>query len=587
MAIQPDTELRLIKCPLTMDNKNQFTFATKQAQETYFKSLPYLEIEESYYQRKDNVIMFPAHIDEIIEYNYCMYKNNNYSNKWFYAFIINMEYKNDGTTMITIGTDVWQTWQFDITFNASFVEREHVAVIDDTYNKNLEPENLEMGEPIIREINNLSWFEPAYIIAYSRNPYEDGISDTNILNNYEYNGIPSGIYYYACGINNFPLKLKQINDLGLGQNIITCFSVPIVAINDFTGYTHWSGNNNEKAKWDYSVLHAGNFGDWLSDYTAPYKTLGFSNPTYETTSDYNYGFEGYIPKNKKLYHYPFCYLGINPPNGAQKIIKYEDLVLNTQNNSELRFMCEINPNPTALIVPYKYKGSKDVLGNSINAPSEAVAITGYPSISYITDYYNSWLAQNSGIINVQMRQEQYNYENNVAIDQARSGIGAIGKLASSISNQDVGGAMTGGSDYAINQKMIEMQHQNHGEYVNMMLAQQEKQAMLPNSANLGSSNATMLGYDQFTIATYVEYRIKKEFAEKIDKYFSVYGYATKTLKVPNLNNRSNWNYVKTVGANILGNIPSLDLQRIKDMFDSGVTLWHTTSHYLDYTQTNS
>lgn len=64
-------------------------------------------------------------------YNYVMYQNSNYSDKWFYAFIVNMRYENDSTTYITIATDVWQTWQFDLTFKPSFVEREMINVSED------------------------------------------------------------------------------------------------------------------------------------------------------------------------------------------------------------------------------------------------------------------------------------------------------------------------------------------------------------------------------------------------------------------------------------------------------------------------
>lgn len=60
-----------------------------------------------------------------------MYRNTSYKDKWFYAFITSMEYKNDGLTYIYIATDVWQTWQFDIIFKHSFVEREMINVSDD------------------------------------------------------------------------------------------------------------------------------------------------------------------------------------------------------------------------------------------------------------------------------------------------------------------------------------------------------------------------------------------------------------------------------------------------------------------------
>lgn len=131
MAIQPNTNLRLLKLPFLIDNKNQLTFSNLEAQTSYFLGLPYLEIDNIQYQRKDSIIRYPAHIDSIIEYNYCMYQNENYGEKYFYAFITDMRYVNDGLTEISIQTDVWQTWQFDITFKQSFVEREMISVSDD------------------------------------------------------------------------------------------------------------------------------------------------------------------------------------------------------------------------------------------------------------------------------------------------------------------------------------------------------------------------------------------------------------------------------------------------------------------------
>ena len=131
MAITPNTNIRLLKSPLTLSNKHQLTFSDKNAQETYFLSLPYVEDDDASYQRKDNVIRFNSHIDDIINYNYCMYRNNNYTNKWFYAFITGMRYINDNLTEVSIVTDVFQTWQFDLIFKESFVEREIVSTDDD------------------------------------------------------------------------------------------------------------------------------------------------------------------------------------------------------------------------------------------------------------------------------------------------------------------------------------------------------------------------------------------------------------------------------------------------------------------------
>ena len=114
MNITPDTNIRLLKCPLQLDNKNQITFSNATSQYNYFNSLPYLEVEASYYQRKDSSIYYPDIFDNLVEYNYCMYQNSNYSNKWYYAFITDMEYISDSCTRIEIETDVFQTWQHDL-----------------------------------------------------------------------------------------------------------------------------------------------------------------------------------------------------------------------------------------------------------------------------------------------------------------------------------------------------------------------------------------------------------------------------------------------------------------------------------------
>ena len=83
MAVTPDTEIRLIKSNLDLDENNQINFASASAQYTYFNSLTHLTIQSANYQRKDNYIRYPAHIDSIIQYNYCgnMYQTNIVNNK--------------------------------------------------------------------------------------------------------------------------------------------------------------------------------------------------------------------------------------------------------------------------------------------------------------------------------------------------------------------------------------------------------------------------------------------------------------------------------------------------------------------------
>lgn len=131
MVISPQTEIRLVKVPLTLDNKNQITFNNLQSQLDYFLNLPYLTLDDATYLRKEGVLRFDKSFDTCINYNYVMYKNSSYSNKWFFAFITGMEYRANEVTYIKIETDVFQTWQFEMVFKPSFVERDMLYVEDD------------------------------------------------------------------------------------------------------------------------------------------------------------------------------------------------------------------------------------------------------------------------------------------------------------------------------------------------------------------------------------------------------------------------------------------------------------------------
>lgn len=187
MVITPNTEIRLLDVPLTLDNKNQLTFNNSFQQYNYFNNLVREILDGSSYQRKDNIIRYPDHIDNIITCNYVMYQNENYSNKWFYAFITNMRYVNDGMTEISIETDVFQTWQFDLIYKQSFIEREMIDVNEDIPGSNLLPESLETGEYKVGGTAEIDDLEPWYIVAYAK---DDDFG-------FKYNGIYSGIKYYA------------------------------------------------------------------------------------------------------------------------------------------------------------------------------------------------------------------------------------------------------------------------------------------------------------------------------------------------------------------------------------------------------
>lgn len=555
MAIQPDTDIRLIKSPLTLSNKHQITFANNQAQANYFLLLPYVEDQNASYQRKDNVIRFNSHIDNIIMYNYCMYKNDNYSNKWFYAFITSMRYINDSVTEVSIVTDVFQTWQFDLVYKNSFIEREIVPVSSDVAGNYLIPEGLEFGELKVEAMAEIDDLDPVYMVAYSG----DAIGSVPInQDGFSYNGIPSSITFIMCNnIAGFQILLKTLNTFAQGDKVVTCFTVPKIALKDRIA-------QNEP---DPSVHYY---------YYDPIQQNYKQTPVIKNLLSLPSTLDGYTPRNQKLRTYPYLYLGFNPQNGSSKIYRYEDFLNGTPS---FKIISEINPNPIVQFIPQNYRGAS---GDSL---SDNATMCGYPTLSYKTDVFNVWLAQNSETISLQMQQEQYNYilEGMKAIGGLVENIATAGLAGYNMDASGAYGALKGTANSAIDIAKLDKDHEF---YIKNVMAQIEKQKLLPDNVSLSSSNATLLGYQLMNDNIFTRYSIKRQFAERIDQFFDMYGYTVNELKNININSRPNWNYIKTQGANILGNIPQYDLQTIKEMFDNGITFWHNPATFLDYSQNN-
>lgn len=545
----PNTNIYLLKVPLTLSNKHQLTFTSKTQQHNYFMSLPKLLLEDATYQRKDKYIRYPGNADELINFNYVMYQNENSGNKWYYAFITNIIYKSENSCDIYITTDVWQTWQFDITWKQSFVEREMIGVQNDIPGMNILPENLETGEMKVQSSKGLESLKPVYIIAYLGDTFNN---ETLSQDGFTYNGIWSSLTFIVT--NTLDVALKIINDAGFGEQIFTVFSIPLLAVEDFVP------NDTPEEHHYYALPMAENFKQ------TP-KTLNLGTRPISL--------DGYIPRNKKLLTFPYCYAACTPNSGKSQIFKFENFQNPTQ--PQVKIISEIAPNPTVQIIPQNYNGQS---GNSQNY---AASLTGYPTVSYRTDYYNAWLAQHSETMEIKADYMEKNYRYNTVSGASNLITNLLFPGLKAMSGTGGISGVTGGISPAMDLLQNDL---NYEYFINSQMALKNQQQLIPDSGNITGSNSTLLGYDIYTDNLFNIFTIKAQFAEHIDKYFDMYGYTTNMLKIPNLNNRSQWNYIKTLGANILGDIPQQDLSIIKDLFNNGITLWHNPNTFLDYSANN-
>ena len=549
MLIVPTSRIILLKNPIEIDYANELTFNSIEEQFNYFSNLPKLECENATYQRKDMAIRFPTDptlegitFDDLIQYNYCMYQNDKWSDKWFYAFIKKVTFDNPGLSLIEIETDVWQTWMFDITFKNSFIEREHVN--NDTIGLHTIPEGLETGDYVCNDITSLySGGNTTYIcVATSEVPTELG---TNVYNR-QYNGIYSGVSYVVfetpLAASNF---IRALDGLGKADAITSVFLIPVNLTGTLTFNTYDIHTTGDQ----YITTQAA-----FPPYSTSFVDLGTVSSITSPTS-----LNGYIPKNGKVYCYPFNYFYVTNNSGMDIEYHYEDFINNT---ASFKTIGAITPGCSIKCYPLNYKKLSD--SNSMKSYNYGISAAKYPICSWSSDVYTNWLTQNG--VNILGH----------TLDAKTAGI------VKGVAQIGVGYGMAQAGDFITGGAMMGNGIRN----IYDTMQENYRHSLIPDSAR-GNTNSGDITFSagRMDIPLY-KMSIRREYAECIDNYFQMFGYKVNIVKIPNITGRRNWNFVKTISCNIIGNIPQEDMQKIKEIFNSGVTLWHNPSTFLDYSQSN-
>ena len=542
VSITPQGDIYLCKTPLENDYKNQLTFSNATNQFNYFNGKVFRSFNDYTYIKHDNIIKVGANIDEIVNCNYLFYRNEGFSNKWYYCFITNMEYVNENCTSITFETDVWQTYQFNLTYKQCFVEREHVN--DDTVGLHTIPEGLETGDFIVNSVEEFgnTQMNTKYIaMAYSGNPQQ--LFPTNTP--HEYTGLYTGINYLILGSPlDADYMIQGFADSGALEKIYAFFTIPAGLIRSSV---HWY-NGPSATGGDVIEVGDGNYPMFALVPPDPSGSHFEITMLSSTNVNINTTINGYTPKNNKLFTSEFNYLYVSNNTGTDVKFNYEDFV---SNQPAFKISGAISIGCAIKLIPLNYKKLDTTgtgMGNSLY--TYGVNASKYPTLAWVGDTYTNWLTQNAV---------------NLTTGFVSSGMSVLGS------------AFTGNPLYAMG-----------GLFDITNKLGQLRQHKLVSETGQGNINAGDLTYSSkkmnFTI-----YRmsIKQEYAQIIDKYFNMFGYKVNIVKVPNITGRTYWNYVKTIDCNVEADIPQQHLQLLRQMFNNGVTLWHDPTKMYDYSQSNT
>ena len=538
ITVTPQGQVYICKTPLENDYKNQLTFATKIAQENYFNSTIIKTLDNYTYIKKDNVIKVGINIDEIIDCNYLFYKNTGFSNKIYYCFITKMEYINENCTAITIETDCFQTWYFDIRYKKCFVEREHVN--DDSIGVHTIPEGLETGDYVDQYVDNdemsgLNFLtkgghSPYVVLAVSETGLDVALPDGSRIYNNVYSGL---IFLTFPNTQDVDKYINYIQHKITEDIIYAAFMCPYEIATD-GGNFEWSTFTDGTTSFQYAFIK--------------YTTIATQMGLVEINKPNN--LDTYIPRNKKLLTFPYRYFNIANNSGSSATYKYEYF-----NSRDGRDVCQFNmlgaisPGCSIRLIPYNYKCGKTEFNYIHKEVEESIVAGKLPTCGWTNDAYTNWLTQNA--INIPL---------DIASDIVKTGVGiATGNVA-----------LAGGGLAGIGGTMAEIyQH-----------------SLIPTTAKGGVNQGDLNFADKLCFSVYKK-SIKYEYAKIIDNYFDMFGYKVNDVKIPNITGRQNWNYVKTIDCNFDGDIPQTDLNIIRTMFNNGVTLWHNPNSMYNYSNSNN
>lgn len=571
--IPPNSDVVLCRgVPIESDYRHTLYFDSVAAQNNYFFSKAFKQFHNVSYQReRRNVITLEIPATQVYACNYLMFKNTSYGEKWFFAFVNSVEYVNDNVTDIYYELDMMQTWMFEYTLSQCMVEREH-SVTDKIF-ENTKPENIGYGELMCGLSQNLlssRGLLGEYACVITSKPYSSG-------------DVPIKLYSQFCPVYGYIGRAEDMNTL-VQEFVSTGWQDAILSVT--------VGNK----------LMAQGADETHFDMPKQVPKEDFKFVCYGVTSGIYEGEEqfkdqlpnGYKPRNKKLFGYPYNQLWVSNNQGTVNEYRYEDFKIDKDGFFHMEVAASGISSPECVLYPLDYRGVAKYYDH-------ALVLTGYPTVPWIGDTYKAYMAMNRNQIeNAIFTQGANGVMNTVSaflggamtvnnaadmLQAAKADASNAGKTVSQTTKTGLRQQAMGGIFSAIGTAGTSV--------VDFMTSVWQVEAKLkdvsnipPNVGGLSGAGSVTSALSRFDYSTYYMC-VKPEYAEIVDKFFDMFGYNTCTVKVPNTHSRPHWNYVKTIGCEIQGFLPQEAANVIKAVYDHGVTFWKNGDEVGNYTLDNS
>ncbi len=261
---------------------------------------------------------------------------------------------------------------------------------------------------------------------------------------------------------------------------------------------------------------------------------------------------GYVPKNNKLFTYPYSFLSLSNNQGSNMEYRWE----NTENGETLQLVEQgtLYGYPTILIYPRNYR-------HIYNDYEYGLMLSNFPTCSWDSDVFKQWWNENKSSFITSTVAGAVENTTRFAVASATGNAVTAGLQAESL--------LTGIST-------------SLAKYTDMKaIPAQAKGQIQADGLNAAIGR---LGFTAYTVS------LRQEYLKIIDDYFTEFGYACHQVKVPNIHARTKWTYTKTRGCVIHAasdtGLPADAENEIAKIFDNGITFWVNGNEVGDYSLSN-
>lgn len=517
--------------------KNTLYFEDIDTQYAYFQNKPGQTLVEQSYSRVDEkTVRVQLTTSQCYQYNYIMIENAEglaQRKRSVYGFIKEQRYINERTTELIYEIDPVQTLLPQAGLSDCFIERNHTQT-DELYEHTV-AEEIATG-PYVNESTQNSYVIGDFAILVAATwkytiTEQAGVKKVTFSNATDAQlrcGLPTVVVYHIFYLTNDGLELfdtlmTAVQEQDKLDGVVGVFWVPA------------------------NILSADKNTGHIGTFKLPANVQNFSRFHWTDTGN-PIRTKTYTPRNNKLFSYPYSFLMVSNNQGQTAEYRYELFSADAaRNGPQAQIYGGLNCTPSLIMVPQNYENTLQDFDNRLE-------INNFPMLSYVTDSFKAWLAQN----------ESSN------ILKALTGIigVAIGGAAGSASTMFSGAVQTT-SVFAD------------------ILQNSRKAPQVSNS----SGNSALAAVDQITFTATVRH-ITPEYAQIIDDFFSMYGYAINEIHAPKtcMKKRQHWTYLKTKGVQVLSdylfNVGADVSRRLEAILDNGITFWLQEAEIGNYSLVN-